>query len=127
VSETRQDPGAMRDIKESDWRIFRELHTVALERFCQRVLEEVERLNADSAKTNHQRYLAIYRYTRECDEDLAFAFNDKRRSTAVLQLARIQYHDLLTSEEFSRFSEETRAAVEVLLEIQRGESAWKKS
>ena len=116
----------MRDIKESDWRIFRELHTVALERFCQRVLEQVDRLNADSAKTNHQRYLAIYRYTRECDKDLAFAFNDKRRSTAKLQLARIQFHDLLTAEEFSQFSEEMRAAVEVLLEIQRGESTWKK-
>jgi hypothetical protein len=113
----------MRDIKESDWRIFRELHTVALERSCQRVLEGVERLNADSTKTYHERYLAIYRYTRESDKDLAFAFNDKRRSTAMLQLARIRFHDLLTAEEFSRFSEETRSAVEALLEIQRGESA----
>jgi hypothetical protein len=109
----------MRDIKESDWRIFRELHTVALDRFCRRVLEEVDRLSADSAKTYHQRYLAIYRYTRERDKDIEFAFNDMRRSTAVFQLARIRYHDLLTAEEFSRFSEETRAAVEVLLEIQR--------
>jgi hypothetical protein len=41
----------MSGIKESDWRIFRELHDVALERFCRRVLEGVERLSADSAKT----------------------------------------------------------------------------
>jgi len=109
----------MRDIKESDWRIFKELRTVALDRFCRRVLEEVERLNADSAKTYHQRYLAIYRYTRESDKDLALAFNDMRRSTAMLQLARIQHHDLLTAEEFSRFSEEARSAVEALLAIQR--------
>ena len=109
----------MSDIKESDWRIFRELRTVALERFCRRVLEEVERLSADSAKTYHERYLTIYRYTRERDKDIEFAFNDMRRSTAVLQLARIQHHDLLTAEEFSRFSEETRSAVEALLAIQR--------
>jgi hypothetical protein len=111
--------GPLRGIKESDWRIFRELHTVALERFCRRVLEQVARLGADSAKSNHERYLAIYRYTREQDEDLALAFNDKRRSTAVIQLARIQTHNLLTAEELARFSEEARSAVESLLDIQR--------
>jgi hypothetical protein len=29
------------DIHESDWRVFRRLHSIALERFCKRVLEEV--------------------------------------------------------------------------------------
>jgi hypothetical protein len=111
--------GPLRGIKESDWRIFRELHKVALERFCRRVLEEVERLNGDSSKSCHERYLAIYRYTREQDKDLAFAFNGMRRSTAVIQLARMQAHNLLTAEELARFSEETRSEVETLLDIQR--------
>jgi hypothetical protein len=31
------------DIHESDWRVFRRLHSIALERFCTRVLEEVRR------------------------------------------------------------------------------------
>ena len=109
----------MTGIKESDWKIFRELRVVALERFCQRVLEEVERVGADSSKTYHQRYIAIYRYTRERDKDLAFAFNDPRRSAAILQLARIQFHELLTAEELSRFSDETRKSVETILEINR--------
>ena len=106
-------------IKESDWKIFRELHPVALERFCRHVLDEVERLSRDSGKTCHERYLAIYRYTRERDEDIAFAFNDKRRSTAVFQIARIQALDLLSAEELSRFSEETRGKLDVLLSIDR--------
>jgi len=110
----------VRDIKESDWKIFRELHPVALERFCRRVLEEVQRLGADSTKSHHERYLAIYRYTRDRDKDLAFAFDDKRRSTAVLQLARIQFLELLTAEELSRLSEEARTMVQSLLDIQRG-------
>jgi hypothetical protein len=109
----------MHDIKESDWRIFKELRTVALERFCRRALEEVDRLSANSGKTSHQRYVAIYRYIRERDKELAFAFDDLRRSTAVLQLARIQHHDLLTAEEFSRFSEEARKSVEAMLAIHR--------
>jgi hypothetical protein len=31
------------DIKESDWTIFRKLRELALERYCQRALEEVRR------------------------------------------------------------------------------------
>ena len=29
------------EFKESDWKVFRRLHSVALERYCRRVLEEV--------------------------------------------------------------------------------------
>ena len=107
----------MSEVKESDWRIFRELRAVALERFCQRVVAEVERLSADSAKTFHRRYVDIYRYTRERERELSVAFDDPRRSTAMLQLACIQRHDLLTAEELSRFSEETRNKVEALLAV----------
>src|SRR5215813_7777767 len=45
------------EIKESDWKLLRQLHPVALERFCRRILEELERINSDSAKSFHQRYL----------------------------------------------------------------------
>jgi hypothetical protein len=47
-------------IKESDWKTFRKLHSVALERFCRRVLVEIERINSDYAKSSHQRYLDIF-------------------------------------------------------------------
>jgi hypothetical protein len=50
-----------RTISEPDWKVFRELQRVALDRFCQRVLAEVERLIADSQKTNHEHYLALYK------------------------------------------------------------------
>ena len=30
-----------RTISESDWKLFRQLHALALERFCERVLSEV--------------------------------------------------------------------------------------
>jgi hypothetical protein len=47
----------MREIKESDWKILRQVHKEALERFCEQILLEVERINSDSAKSFHQRYL----------------------------------------------------------------------
>ena len=39
----------MREIKESDWKILRQLHSVALERFCEQILFEIEEIRSDSA------------------------------------------------------------------------------
>jgi hypothetical protein len=50
-----------RQIPESDWKIFRQLHPVALERFCERTLSEVGRLASDTGKSAHERYLAVFR------------------------------------------------------------------
>jgi hypothetical protein len=105
------------NIPESDWKVFRKLHPVALERFCQRVLSEVSRLAADDSKTSHERYLAVFKLIKQRDGEIADAFNDFRRSTAVRQLAAIQLHELLSDEELAGFSPETRNTVQALLEI----------
>jgi hypothetical protein len=94
-------------INESDWKIFRQQREVALERFCQRVLSEIDRLSSDAQKTSHERYLAIYNHIKQRDEELALAFNNPRRSIAMQQLVCIQSHQLLTEEEILRFSQET--------------------
>jgi hypothetical protein len=85
-----------RVINESDWRIFRNLHAIALERFCQRVLSDINQISADATRTSHQRYLAIYKLIERRDRELAEAFNDLRRATALRQLAWIQSYKLLT-------------------------------
>jgi hypothetical protein len=100
---------------ESEWKLFRQLQAVALERFCERVLSEVGRLAADTRKNHHERYLAVFKLMERRDKELADAFNNPRRSTALLQLARLQGLGLLTDEEFARFSPETRASVQVFL------------
>lgn len=110
----------LRDIRESDWKVFRELRTLALDRFCQRVLAEVSRLSADPGTNSHKRYLEIYALLQRRDKELADSFNDPRRSTALIQLARIRFEELLTDEEFDRFSPETRTVVQGLLEMWRG-------
>ncbi len=99
-----------RVIKESDWKLLSQLRTVALERFCQRILLEIESINTNSAMNAHQRYLEIYKIIARRDKEIAQTFNDHRRSTALNELAAIQSHGLLTPEEFLRFSHETRDA-----------------
>ena len=99
---------------ERDWKLLRKMAPVALERFCERVLAEAARIANAPDKTNHERYLELYRFLQAQDRDLASAFDDRRRSTALVKLAWIYSLDLLTGEEYGEFSEEARDAVSIL-------------
>jgi hypothetical protein len=103
-----------RDLPESDWRAFRKLREVALARFCERVLGEIGAIASTDATSYHDRYLKIYRFIENRDEELAGAFNDPRRSTAILQLAAINSYGLLSEEELLCFTSETREVVALL-------------
>jgi len=105
----------MREIKETDWKIFRQVRAVALERFCQRVLDDSELLHGDTSHSAYERYIAIYRLFDERDKEVALLFNDLRRSTALWQIAALKVRGLLTEEEFARFSQETQSLVATLL------------
>lgn len=53
------------------------------------------------------------------NEKMGWAFDDMRRSKAIILLANIKESGLLTDEEFSQFSPETRENVEVIIKIRR--------
>lgn len=97
-----------REFPESDWKVFRELRELALQRFCQRVLIEVEQISSDPTTSFRDRYLRVYRLLQRRDRELAQAFNDPRRSTAMMQLTVITSRGLLESEELMRFTVSTR-------------------
>jgi hypothetical protein len=101
-----------RDIIESDWKLFRQLHSVALERFCERTLAEFSQLISATGKNAHERYVAVFRLVERRDKELAEAFDDLRRSTALLQLAIMRSRGLVSDDELARFSPEARAAVQ---------------
>ena len=104
------------DIHESDWRVFRRLHSIALERFCKRVLEEVR--EAAECKTDyHDCYRKVYRLIRDHDKRMAAGFDDPRRSNAFLLLANIIGEDLLTAEELKQFSQEAQARIKMIQEL----------
>ena len=100
------------DFPESDWRRFKEVHAKLLERYCSRILEEVASLSQGTGGSAHDRYLKIYKLIEDRDKQMANAFNDFRRSTAVMQLGIMRRMRLVTDEELSLFSEQTRARVE---------------
>ena len=99
-------------VRESDWKAFRQLRESALDRFCRRILGEVEDLIQDGSRSHHERYRDLFRLLRDRDEEVARAFDDPRRSQMLWQLAVICRLGLLEPNEFARFSPETREAVE---------------
>jgi hypothetical protein len=107
-------------IPEADWKLLRRLAPLALERFCAKVLKEATEITAAPGKTSHQRYLKLFRFLGEKDKDLAFAFDDHRRSTAMVKIARIHSLGLFTPEEFGEFSEDTRETVQFLISLSGG-------
>ena len=104
-----------RTIAEADWKALRRIHPLALERYCERVLAEIERVTHDSTQSTHQRYLEIFKIIEQRDREMSSIFNDPKRSNALTMLARFRAAGMLTEEEFSRLSPETRSAVELLL------------
>ena len=79
------------------------------------MLAEIDGITSDTAKTPHERYLDVYQCIKKRDKELANAFDGPRRSTAIQQLITIQSLALLTPEEISGFSIETRSTLSFLL------------
>jgi hypothetical protein len=105
----------MLEIKESDWKVLRRVHPLALERYCERVLGEIARVSRDDAKSYHARYLQIFGLIQQDNRKMANVFDNPRRSQAFMILAQIRSQGLLTEDEFSSLSEETRGAIQILL------------
>jgi len=107
------------DFPESDWKTFSQLRLVALERFCKRTLDDLQRFSVDAERSYHQRYLELFRWLGERNDELAKAFDDPRRSQMFWQLAAIYAYGLLTPDEFARFTPQTRERIHFLAEKAR--------
>ncbi|MFN7931620.1 MAG: peptide ABC transporter substrate-binding protein, partial [Blastocatellia bacterium] len=99
----------------ADWKVMRQLQEVALDRYCQKILSEIHDTIGDTATGSHQKYLAILRLLHQRDKEMAEVFDNPRRSTAYYQLAFMKKLGMLTDSEWEKFSQETLAAVEILL------------
>lgn len=61
----------------------------------------------------------VYALIRNRDKTMARAFNNPKRSMAIIQLASIIEEGLLTNNELKELSAETREAVEVIEHLRR--------
>lgn len=103
------------EIKEADWKVLRRLHPLALERFCERVLAEIGRIEHSDGRSFHERYLDIYKAVKLRDQEMGRLFDNPKRSTALTMLAQLRSEGLLTEDEFSSLSQEARGVIGLLL------------
>ncbi len=94
-------------ISEPDWRVFKEIRAVALERLTHRILNECRAVCDDETLPAHDRYLKLYELIHKRDEEMQRAFDDFRRSTAIVCLITMWQLDLVTLDELDRFSLDT--------------------
>lgn len=102
----------MRRIAESDWKTFKAVREEALDRFCHQVLHECRAICDDDSRTAHERYGNLYGHVRDRNREMARAFDEFSRSTAVLCLMQFQHLGLLTEEEIAQFSDDVRRSLE---------------
>lgn len=107
------------EISEADWKVFKALKQLALDRYCARVLVELKGLIDDPSQTNHERYLSVFRQLHERNDDLARAFDGLSRSKAVIQLLLICRLNLVTDDELSKFSTSFREQITNLLSFSK--------
>lgn len=99
---------------ERDWKVFRELREVALDRLCERALRDAKAVIESSSKTHHERFLELFGLVGERDRDIARGFDGARRSAMLGQLAFLHRLGVLEADELDRFSASTRETIEAL-------------
>lgn len=102
------------DFPESDWKVLRAVKPAALDRYCERVMDEFRAAMDDLDGSAHERYLRLFDRVQKRDSTLSQAFDDMRRSRALERIVWMYRLKLFTDEEWARFSPGTRDAARLL-------------
>jgi len=92
-------------MKESDWKEFKKLKELALERFCKNAIADVEEA-IDKEGSYHEKYLLMYKLIENRDKMLSSLFDGHSRSKAQIQLLLIRSQGLIENHELEGLSEE---------------------
>lgn len=99
----------------SDWKKFKDLYRLAHERFCRQALDAVQAVLKDSEMPAYERLEKIQKLLRAKEKDLSGTFENLARSRAYFQLAIFAHRGLVTDEELAAFSDQTKAALDLIL------------
>ncbi|HUB25771.1 MAG TPA: hypothetical protein VL992_10115 [Tepidisphaeraceae bacterium] len=100
---------------ESDWKIFKQIHAVARERYYMRCVTELAKILNDNSRSYRDRFIVPAEMSDKLRREASEMFDDYRRSTALLKLTRMQYERLVDDGEMARFSPELQESVRLIL------------
>ena len=95
-------------MKESDWKIFKTIKDIALEKYCTLVLDESQDVISKQDENVHNKYLLLYKLLQNRDKQMALLFDGHRRSKAWLQLIAIRSEGLADETLLAKLSDEFR-------------------
>jgi hypothetical protein len=72
------------------------------------VNQQVIKKLSDRRRSEHERYIDVYRFIEKKDRELGDAFNDFRRSTATREISIIRGLGVVTEQEVARFSDQNQ-------------------
>lgn len=101
----------------SDWKHFKVVRERALERLCQRALDELVRIASDSSATHHERYLEVYDKIKKYDKQIARGFNEFSRSRMLGQIVYARSLDLIDDDDMAGFTQEMQDDVAAFLRL----------
>jgi hypothetical protein len=100
------------DIPEPDWKRWRALREIALERYCEKILSGLIKFHSGK-DTAHGRYLKLWKYIRKHDRVLAVVFDNPRRSVAYMQMHEALSAGVITIDELKDMSAETQQLIQI--------------
>ena len=93
-------------MKESDWKVFKEIKSKAIDSFCACILDDcLEKADLENA-SNHEKYLLIYKLFKDRNYEMSRLFDFNSRSKAALQLLAIRQEGLADEKLIEKLSEE---------------------
>ena len=86
-------------LSESDWKKFKKIRLLALDRYCTAILQEAKALCDTTDSSAHERYLDLYALIQKRNQAMKMPFDGLSRNSAPLQLKYMVDLGLLTSKE----------------------------
>ena len=81
-------------MKESDWKIFKEIKEQAIDKFCKDALDEFNEVINKNPNCAHNRYLYLYKLVQNKNKEMGLLFDGHSRSKANLQLFAMRMNNV---------------------------------
>ena len=99
-------------ILERDWKYLQRIQPELLRALCARINHQATDILQSQAKSEHERYLILYKHIHDSNRIIASCFDDWRRSNLWTKILLLRREDLLTDEHLSQMSDQIKDDLE---------------
>ncbi|WP_371194461.1 hypothetical protein [Glaciecola sp. SC05] len=95
-------------MNESDWKIFKQIKELAIDKYCSLALDEARDIVLGDRESSHETYVYLCKILQNREQHLAVMFDGHSRSKAWLQLIAMRTEGLAEQALLDKLSEEFR-------------------